>query len=75
MFHYILRRLNHMINKNTSKKKLICLKTGAKGSIVNSYWKNDTAYVKVNLQVKFEDTYITVTKTFEEDNIDDHFSY
>ena len=64
-----------MINKNKVKKNLRCLKTGAKGSIVNSYWKNNTAYVKINLQVKFEDTHITVTKTFEEDNIDDHFSY
>ena len=64
-----------MINNKKLKKNLMCLKTGAKGSIVNSFWKNDTAYVKVNLQVKFEDTYITVTKTFEEDNIQYHFNY
>ena len=58
-----------------SKKKLICLNTGSKATIIKSYWKNNTAYVKVNILIKFQDTYFQVTKTLEEDNIKDHFVY
>ena len=58
-----------------SKKKLTCLNTGSKATIIKSYWKNNTAYVKVNILIKFQDTYFQVTKTLEEDNITDHFVY
>ena len=64
-----------MINKNKIKKNLICLKTGSKATIIKSYWENNIAYVKINILMKFQDTYFQVNKTIEEDNIQDHFSY
>ena len=64
-----------MINSKKLKKNLICLKTGSKATIINSYWENDTAYVKISILMKFQDTYFQVNKTFEEDNIQNHFSY
>ena len=64
-----------MINKNKIKKNLICLKTGSKATIIDRYWKNNIVYVKINVLMKFQDTYFQVNKTFEEDNIQDYFSY
>ena len=64
-----------MISKNKLKKNLICLKTGSKATIINSYWENNTAYVKINIIMKFQNTYFQVTKTLQEDNIEDQFSY
>ena len=64
-----------MINNKKIKKNLICLKTGSKATIIKSYWENNIAYVKVSILMKFQDTYFQVNKTFEEDNIQDYFSY
>ena len=64
-----------MINKNKIKKNLICLKTGSKATIIKSYWENNIAYVKISILMKFQDTYFQVNKTFEEDSIQNHFSY
>ena len=64
-----------MINKNKIKKNLICLKTGSKATIIKTYWENNISYVKINILMKFQDTYFQVNKTIEEDNIQDHFSY
>ena len=77
MLGYIshFKRLKYMISRNKLKKNLICLKTGSKATIINSYWENNTAYVKINIIMKFQNTYFQVTKTLEEDNIEDQFSY
>ena len=64
-----------MINKKKLKKNLVCLKTGSEATIIKSYWENNTAYIKVNIYIKFQDTYIQVTKTLEEDNLKDYFIY
>ena len=68
------KRLKDMINQNKLKKNLICLKTGSKATIISSYWKNNIAYVKINIKMKFQDTYFQVTKTLEEDEIKNQFS-
>ena len=57
------------------KKNLVCLKTGSKATIINSYSKNNVAYVKINMLMKFQDTYFQVNKTLEEDDVPYHFSY
>ena len=62
-----------MINMKKVKKNLVCLKTGSKATIIKSYWENNTAYIKINIYIKFQDTYIQVTKTLEEDNFKDYF--
>ena len=64
-----------MISENKLKKNLICLKTGSKATIIDSYWENNIAYVKINIKMKFQNTYFQVTKTLEEDDIQDQFSY
>ena len=63
-----------MISENKLKKNLICLETGSKATIISSYWKNNIAYVKINIKMKFQDTYFQVTKTLEEDEIKKQFS-
>ena len=68
------KRLKDMINQNKLKKNLICLETGSKATIISSYWKNNIAYVKINIKMKFQDTYFQVTKTLEEDEIKNQFS-
>ena len=64
-----------MINSKKLKKNLICLKTGSRATIINSYWENNIAYVRISILMKFQDTNFRVHKTFEEDNIQNHFSY
>ena len=64
-----------MISKKKVKQNLICLKTGSKATIIKSYWENNTAYVKVKIHMKFQDTCIQATKTLEEDNLKDYFIY
>ena len=64
-----------MINNKKLKKNIICLKTGSKATIIDRYCKNNIVYVKINVLMKFQDTYFQVNKTFEEDNIQDYFSY
>ena len=56
------------------KKNLMCLKTGSKATIIKSYFLNNIAYVKINIPIKFEDTHIQVTKTLEEDELENHFT-
>ena len=76
MLLYILnfKRLKDMISENKLKKNLICLKTGSKATIIDSYWENNISYVKINIKMKFQDTYFQVTKTLEEDEIKNQFS-
>ena len=57
------------------KKNLMCLKTGSRATIINSYFLNNTAYVKINILMKFQDTFIQVTKTLEEDELENHFTF
>jgi hypothetical protein len=57
------------------KKNLICLKTGSKATIINSYFENNTAYVKINILMKFQDTFFQVTKTLEEDDVQSQFTF
>ena len=57
------------------KKNLMCLKTGSKATIIKSYFLNNNAYVKINILMKFQDTYIQVTKSLEEDELENHFTF
>ena len=46
-------------------KNLICLKTGAKAKIINYFDDQNASFVKVNINVKFNDTPLQVLKTEE----------
>ena len=46
-------------------KNLICLKTGAKANIINYFDDQNASFVKVNINVKFNDTALQVLKTIE----------
>ena len=46
-------------------KNLICLKTGAKAKIINYFDDQNASFVKVNINVKFNDTTLQVLKTIE----------
>ena len=61
--------------KNKNYKELICLKTGAKAKIASCFDKNNISYVKVNINMKFENSSFQVLKTFELDDIEKYFNY
>ena len=63
------------MNENKSNQNLTCLKTGSKATIINSYWKNNTAYVQVRILMRFQDTYFQVNRSIKEENIKNQFSY
>ena len=62
------------INKKNNKE-LICLKTGAKAKIASCFDKNNISYVKVNINIKFENSSFQVLKTFELNDIEKYFNY
>lgn len=58
-----------------NNKELICLKTGAKAKIASCFEKNNISYVKININMKFENSSFQVLKTFELDDIEKYFNY
>ena len=49
--------------KNKNYKELICLKTGAKARIIKFFDHNAVSYVKVNINIKFQNSSFQILKT------------
>ena len=64
-----------MSNENKINSPLICLKTGSKAKIISYFDKEEVSYVKINMEIKFEDTKFQVLKTIPIDDFKDQFSY
>ena len=64
-----------MSNDNKINSPLICLKTGSNAKIISYFDKEEVPYVKINMEIKFEDTKFQVIKTIPIDDIKDHFSF
>ena len=45
-----------MSNDNKINNQLICLKTGSYAIIISYFDKEEVSYVKINMEMKFEDT-------------------
>ena len=60
---------------NNINNQLICLKTGSNAKIISYFDKEEVPYVKINMEIKFEDTKFQVIKTIPIDDIKDHFSF
>ena len=56
-------------------KNLICLKTGAKAKIINYFDDQNASYVKVSINVKFNDTKLQVLKTVELEELGKQFKF
>ena len=64
-----------MSNDIKINNQLICLKTGSKAKIINYFDKDEVSYVKISIEMKFEDTKFQVLKTILIDDIQSQFSY
>ena len=64
-----------MSNDNKINISLICLKTGSNAKIISYFDKEEVPYVKISLEIEFEDTKFQVLKTIPIDDIEDQFSY
>ena len=64
-----------MKNKNKNYKELICLKTGAKARIIKFFDHNAVSYVKVNINMKFQNSSFQILKTIELGNVEKEFNY
>jgi hypothetical protein len=64
-----------MSNDNKINSPLICLKTGPNAKIISYFDKDEVPYVKISMEIEFEDTKFHVLKTIPIDNIKDQFSY
>ena len=64
-----------MSNENKINSPLICLKTGSKAKIISYFDKEEVSYVKINMEIKFEDTKFQVLKTIPIDDFKGQFSY
>ena len=64
-----------MKNKNKNYKELICLKTGAKARIIKFFDHNAVSYVKVNINIKFQNSSFQILKTIQFDHIEKQFNY
>ena len=63
--------MSHDIKINN---QLICLKTGSKAKIINYFNKDEVIYVKISIEMKFEDTKFQVLKTIQIDDVQNQFS-
>ena len=50
--------------KKNLKEQLICLKTGAKAKIINRFQHENISYVKVSINMQFQNSYFQILKTF-----------
>ena len=64
-----------MSNENKINSPLICLKTGSKAKIISYFDKDEVPYVKISMEIEFEDTKFHVLKTIPIDDFKDQFSY
>ena len=64
-----------MSNDNKINNQLICLKTGSNAEIISYFDKEEISFVKIRMEIKFEDTKFQVLKTIPIDDIKDQFSY
>ena len=64
-----------MSNDNKINNQLICLKTGSNAKIISYFDKEEVSYVKINMEMKFEDTKFQALKTIPIDDIKDHFRF
>ena len=64
-----------MSNDNKINSPLICLKTRSKAKIISYFDKEVVSYVKINMEIKFEDTKFQVLKTITIDDIKNHFNF
>ena len=64
--------MSHDIKINN---QLICLKTGSKAKIINYFDKDEVSYVKISIEMKFEDTKFQVLKTIPVTVIKDYFLF
>ena len=64
-----------MSNDIKINNQLICLKTGSKAKIINFFHKDKVNYVKISIEMKFEDTKFQVLKTIQIDDVQNQFSY
>jgi hypothetical protein len=49
--------------KKNLKDQLICLKTGAKAKIINRFEHENISYVKVSINMQFQNSYFQILKT------------
>ena len=61
--------------KNKNYKELICLKTGAKAKVIKFFDHNTVSYVKVNINMKFQNSSFQILKTVQFDDIENEFNY
>ena len=64
-----------MSNDNKINNQLMCLKTGSKAEIIDFFDKEVVSYVKINMEIKFEDTKFQVLKTIPVTVIKDYFLF
>ena len=64
-----------MSNDNKINSPLICLKTGSNAKIISYCDKDKVPYVKICMEIKFEDKKFHVLKTIQIDDFKDQFSY
>ena len=64
-----------MSNDNKINSPLICLKTGSNAKIISYFDKDAVPYVKISMEIEFEDTKFHVLKTIPIDDFKDQFSY
>ena len=64
-----------MSNDNKINSPLICLKTGSNAKIISYFDKDEVPYVKISMEIEFEDTKFHVLKTIPTDDFKDQFSY
>ena len=61
------------INKN--KSELICLKTGSKAKILNFFDKDNVAYAKISIDIKFGDSSFQILRSLQVNDIQNEFNY
>ena len=64
-----------MSNDNKINSQLICLKTGSIAEIISYFDKDEVPYVKINMEIEFENTKFHILKTIPIDDFKDQFSY
>ena len=64
-----------MSNDNKINSPLICLKTRSKAKIISYFDKDEVPYVKISMEIEFEDTKFQVLKTIPIDDFKGQFSY
>ena len=64
-----------MSNDNKINSPLICLKTRSKAKIISYFDKDEVPYVKISMEIEYEDTKFQVLKTIPVTVIKDYFLF